>query len=118
MFRFLAALFGKKQIRVNDIKINKQKKLQDNVFATIEKAKDLNQDLLKVSSHSNESEFCQKWSGKILSISGKDKKYPSLKDALNDGLFRRGCRHSPTIFVQTNIKFKTWNSKTKEYELK
>ena len=38
-------------------------------------------------------EICQEWEGKIVSISGKDERYPSLEDAYAEGMFHPNCKH-------------------------
>ena len=37
--------------------------------------------------------FCLKWTGKIISISGKSTKYPSYSEAIEAGVFHPRCRH-------------------------
>lgn len=37
---------------------------------------------------------CDDWVGVVLSIDGADPAYPSLPDAVADGLFHVGCRHT------------------------
>jgi len=38
-------------------------------------------------------EACEKWAGKIVSITGKTKGYPSQDEAISEGLFHPRCRH-------------------------
>ena len=79
--------------------------------ATIQRAIELGQDLLKISSHSKPSPMCQMWQGKIVSITGSNTKYPKLSDAQvkgykRGGIFHRYCRHSLTVFIESNVVFK------------
>lgn len=37
---------------------------------------------------------CNDWVGAVLSIDGRDNEHPSLSDAVADGLFHVGCRHT------------------------
>lgn len=37
---------------------------------------------------------CNDWVGAVLSVDGADPAHPSLADAVSDGLFHRGCRHT------------------------
>ncbi|MGL5718853.1 MAG: phage minor capsid protein [Paraclostridium sp.] len=67
-------------------------------------AKEYKKDLLKMSHHNSACEVCQKYEGKIYSISGKDERYPYLKSIPG---FRKGynnlhprCRHSFSIFIE------------------
>lgn len=66
-------------------------------------AKEYDKDLVKMSYHNSSCEVCQKYEGKIYSISGKDKRYPYLKSIAG---FAKGynnlhprCRHSFSIFI-------------------
>ena len=62
-------------------------------------------DLVRVSRHlgaegsDHDCELCRPWEGKVLSISGDDKKYPSLDQAKVAGLFHPNCKHSVHLFV-------------------
>jgi hypothetical protein len=50
-------------------------------------------DIVTVSTSGNPCPACAKWERRLLSISGKSKKYPPLQDAINDGLFHPNCTH-------------------------
>jgi len=56
-------------------------------------------DLVKVSTHRGACELCQPWQGKILSITGKTKGYPTLEEAKADGLFHPNCRHAYSLHI-------------------
>jgi hypothetical protein len=56
-------------------------------------------DLVKVSTHSHPCPKCQRWEGKVLSLSGKTKGYPTLDDAKSDGLFHPNCEHAYGLFL-------------------
>jgi|LSQX01.1.fsa_nt_gb hypothetical protein len=56
-------------------------------------------DLVKVSSHLGACELCQPWQGKILSITGKTKGYPTLEEAKAAGLFHPNCRHAYGLHI-------------------
>ena len=65
-----------------------------------------NYDLVQVSDHEGECQLCRPWEGKILSITGNTKKYPSLQTAIDAGLFHPNCKHAinaliPKIAKQT-----------------
>ena len=51
-------------------------------------------DLVMVDAHVGSCERCAPWNGRIISLSGRDSKYPSLADATADGLFHPNCKHS------------------------
>jgi hypothetical protein len=51
-------------------------------------------DLVQVSSHFSSCPLCEPWQGKILSVTGKTKGYPTLAQAESDGLFHPNCRHA------------------------
>lgn len=64
-------------------------------------------DLVQVSSHPGSCELCAPWQGKILSVSGQNKGYETVRDAENEGLFHPNCRHAinaiiPKLARQTN----------------
>lgn len=50
-------------------------------------------DLVQVSRHNSDHDKCRKWEGKIVSISGRSKKYPPLSAAIADGLLHPNCEH-------------------------
>jgi len=56
-------------------------------------------DLVKVSTHRGACELCQPWQGKILSITGKTKGYPTLEEAKAAGLFHPNCRHAYGLYI-------------------
>jgi len=56
-------------------------------------------DLVKVSTHLGACELCQPWQGKILSITGKTKGYPTLEEAKAAGLFHPNCRHAYGLYI-------------------
>jgi Phage minor capsid protein 2 len=81
--------------------------------STITRALELDQDLVIVSTHSNPSPMCEKWQGKILSITGQTPGYTLLDKATfksykTGGIFHRRCRHSLSVYIPTDIKFKVW----------
>jgi hypothetical protein len=41
---------------------------------------------------------CLDWVGAVVSISGPSRGYPTLEQAVNDGLFHPGCRHALAAF--------------------
>lgn len=60
---------------------------------------ELDWDLVKVSSHHGACPLCVPWEGKILSLSGKTKGYPTLDEAKADGLFHPNCRHAYGLHI-------------------
>jgi hypothetical protein len=50
-------------------------------------------DLVRVSQHAMSCPICEPWEGEILSQSGENENYPSLDEAVNDGLFHPNCAH-------------------------
>ena len=58
-------------------------------------------DLGKITSYpSCECDVCKAWEDKIVSISGKSKKYPALEKAYADGVFHPNCRHIVRPYVE------------------
>lgn len=56
-------------------------------------------DLIIINSIPNPSPLCAPYERKVLSVSGKSDKYPSLQSAKDNGLFHPNCRHSFTAYV-------------------
>jgi len=59
-------------------------------------------DLVKITTHANSCPLCRPWQGKVVSLTGATKGYPTLADAENDGghIFKPNCRHSYDIFIK------------------
>jgi len=62
-------------------------------------------DLILVSSHLGCCKYCQRYNGKVLSISGNDKRYPSLQEAQDNHLFHPNCRHTFTPYTGHKPKY-------------
>ena len=56
-------------------------------------------DLIKVSTHRGACPLCEPWQGKILSITGKTKGYPTLEEAKAAKLFHPRCRHAYGLHI-------------------
>lgn len=54
-------------------------------------------DLVEISTHNSSHEECRRWEGKIVSLTGKTPGYPTMDDAVSDGLFHIGCLHGFNI---------------------
>lgn len=67
-------------------------------------------DLVQVSQHQGSCPLCSPWEGKVLSITGKTKGYPTYRDAVDGGLFHPNCRHA------INTMIPSLASKTKAYD--
>lgn len=61
-------------------------------------------DLVQVSDHMGECELCRPWEGKILSITGDTRGYPSLQKAQAEGLFHPNCRHAVNALIPSLAK--------------
>jgi len=59
----------------------------------------LDGDLIIINAVPNPSPLCAPYKRKVLSISGKDTRYPSLQNARDHGLFHPQCRHSFTAYI-------------------
>jgi len=66
-------------------------------------------DLVQVSSH-GATDVCGPWEGKILSVTGDNKKYPSVAEATEAGLFHPNCRHVINTLIPSVAK------KTRAYD--
>ncbi len=56
-------------------------------------------DLVKVSDHLEECELCRPWEGRVLSLTGATKGYPTLAEAKDAGLFHPRCAHALSAWV-------------------
>ena len=101
----------KKNLQDYEVVIQKQKNAKKTAltfFETIswpEKTKweeflEHGEDLIQVSAHNSQCPYCSAWEGKILSLTGTTKGYPTVGDAMMDGLFHEGCRHSTALYIQ------------------
>lgn len=50
-------------------------------------------DLVMISKHNSDCDLCRPWEGKVLSITGNTKGYPTLEQAQKEGLFHPNCQH-------------------------
>ena len=73
--------------------------MQAHLEGTANRLVEQGHDLVKVSSHLGSCELCQPWQGKILSITGKTKGYPTLEEAKAAGLFHPNCRHAYGLYI-------------------
>lgn len=71
--------------------------------ATIKQVEELGYDLVKISSHPGACPICQKYEGRIYSISGKDKRFPRLDVAFSSGYanIHPRCRHVLEPYIET-----------------
>ncbi|CEP67871.1 Bacteriophage A118, Gp4, minor capsid [Moorella glycerini] len=56
-------------------------------------------DLVKVSTHSGACNKCSPWQGKILSLTGRTRGFPTLQEAKQAGLFHPNCRHAYGLYI-------------------
>ena len=57
-------------------------------------------DLAVISGHVGACPLCAAWEGVIVSVSGNDKKYPSLSDAEGAGVFHPRCLHHLSTYYE------------------
>lgn len=58
-----------------------------------------NYDLVQVSNHNSSHDACRVWEGRILSITGDTKGYPTVAEAENKGLFHPNCKHAINVLI-------------------
>ena len=63
------------------------------IQASLNRYEEYGYDLVRVSSHFRACPMCTPWEGRILSQSGASEHYPSLDEAIGDGLFHPNCAH-------------------------
>jgi hypothetical protein len=70
--------------------------------ATILQVSELGYDLVKISEHPNACPICQKYQGRVYSISGKDKRFPKLDVAFSSGYanIHPNCRHVLEPYIE------------------
>lgn len=73
-------------------------------------------DLIVINSVPNPSPLCKPYERKVLSISGKNDRYPSLASAKAGGLFHPNCRHSFTAYVPGLTQLGKDNNDSDDYE--
>lgn len=56
-------------------------------------------DLIAISVHYPCSDLCQPYQGKVFSVSGSSDLYPSLEEAIANGLFHANCKHSSSGYT-------------------
>jgi hypothetical protein len=61
-------------------------------------------DLVQVSSHDSSHQECRVWEGKVLSITGQTKGYPTLAEAEMAGLFHPNCKHAINVLIPSIAK--------------
>lgn len=56
-------------------------------------------DLVTITAHSGACPLCAPWNGAVISLSGRNDKYPSLSDVTAAGLFHPNCKHSFSAYI-------------------
>lgn len=74
------------------------KMVEAHTAGVVNRALESGVDLVQVSRHSGACPLCTPWEGRILSITGEHKKYPSLEDARSEGLYHANCRHRLDVY--------------------
>ena len=80
-------------------------------------------DLAVISSHEGACPLCVAWEGVVVSVSGTDKKYPSLDDARAGGAFHPRCMHHLSTYYEgitkgTRSKPRSVNPPTQSYSVR
>lgn len=65
----------------------------------LDQADEMDMDLQAVSDHPEECDLCRPWEGEVLSASGDSTEYPSLQEAMSDGLFHQRCGHRLHVYI-------------------
>lgn len=60
------------------------------------------EDLVIISYHLPTCEMCKPWNGRIVSLTGATKGYPTMTDAEAEGLFHPNCRHAFSLYIPDN----------------
>lgn len=59
-------------------------------------------DLVRISSHGTTCKLCAPWEGRVVSLTGKTKGYPTMEEARAAGLFHPNCKH--TFYWQQDLE--------------
>ncbi len=79
----------------------------------------LGMDLIYIPAHNLSCPKCMEWQGRIYSLSGKDKRYPSLDEAYSNGMGHPNCKHISVIFWDNSqIQIDRFDSKEWEEKYK
>jgi hypothetical protein len=57
-----------------------------------------------MSSLTNPDDPCSRWAGKIISLTGATKGYPTYQDAINDGMFHPNCIHFTSVVIPATLE--------------
>ena len=72
---------------------------QAHIEGTLNRLSEQDHDLIIVSRHKGACSLCAPWEGKVLSISGKTKGYPTFAEAKAAGLMHPNCRHTVSLYI-------------------
>ena len=68
-------------------------------------------ELMQVTGPDDGSCVCGDWLGAVVSVSGHSEAFPSLDEALRDGVFHEGCRHKLVSYVPDSTDSeKNWHA--------
>ena len=72
---------------------------QAHIEGTLNRLSEQDHDLIIVSRHKGACSLCAPWEGKVLSITGKTKGYPTFEQAKAAGLMHCNCRHAVSLYI-------------------
>jgi hypothetical protein len=72
---------------------------QAHTEGTLNRLSEQDHDLIIVSRHKGACSLCAPWEGKVLSITGKTKGYPTFEQAKAAGLMHCNCRHAVSLYI-------------------
>lgn len=58
-----------------------------------------NEDLVIITAHAESCPICDPWEGQVLSITGQTEGYPTIDDAISDGLWHPNCGHGTGLYI-------------------
>jgi hypothetical protein len=91
--------------------------MQAHLEGTANRLVEQGHDLIKVSTHRGACPLCEPWQGKVLSITGKTKGYPTLEEAKAAKLFHPNCRHAYGLYIDLDKEIGLEAGETTETEL-
>jgi len=68
--------------------------------ASWNRAQEFGTDLVRISSHYGACPLCVPWQDRVVSLSGETEGYPTMDEAIEEGLFHPNCLHSTVVYIE------------------
>lgn len=81
---------------------------------TLNRLSEQGHDLIIVSRHRGACPLCAPWEGKVLSITGKTRGYPTFQEAKTAGLMHPNCRHIVSLYIDLDKEIEELEGEERE----